>query len=135
MKIVSITVGIKQGLPNYSSRTADAVAVADEGESLDIKRVVLELSNEIKTAWSPATPPPVVISPEACAKIEAALEKSAVELGLPSKVENKVVKLPKKAKPEPKPEPENFLAGLLEEGESKPIPAKKKISNPLDDED
>lgn len=52
MKTVQMTVEIRTGLPNYSSRTTSATVVADEGESLDIKTVTKQLAGEIKEAWS-----------------------------------------------------------------------------------
>lgn len=156
MKIVSITVGIKQGLPNYSSRSVEVAAVGDESESLDVVTTVRSLGASIKEAWAakivadptpvdwigkpatePTTPPGIAfVGQDVIKSIDAELEKNATELGLAPKPEGKVVKLPKKAKKEAKPEPENFLAGLMDDDEpSLPVPQKKKISNPLDDEE
>lgn len=56
MKINRITVELKQGLPNYSSRSALVEALADEGESLDIKKTIKDLSDRIKSAWSNPAP-------------------------------------------------------------------------------
>lgn len=52
MKTVSMTLEIRTGLPNYSSRTTAATVVADENESLDIKQTVRFLDAEIRAAWS-----------------------------------------------------------------------------------
>jgi len=51
MKITKISVELKQGLPNYSSRAASVEAVADEGETLDPVSNIKKLTEQIKTAW------------------------------------------------------------------------------------
>ena len=52
MKTVSMTLEIRTGLPNYSSRTTSVTVVADENESLDIKETVRSLDLEIRAAWN-----------------------------------------------------------------------------------
>jgi len=68
MKVVNIRIELKQGLPNYSSRTAEVIAIADESESLDIIKTISELTSQVKAAWGPGL---VVATPE----LESALKK------------------------------------------------------------
>lgn len=51
MKIVSTSVKIHTGLPNYSHRATEVTVVADEDESLDIQDTVRYLSKQIRAAW------------------------------------------------------------------------------------
>lgn len=52
MKTVQMTVSIKTGLPNYSSRSTEVTVVADEGESLDIEATAKQLADQIGAAWN-----------------------------------------------------------------------------------
>lgn len=93
MKIVSVRVEIKQGLPQYSSRVADVAAVADENESLDIVKTVRGLSEEIKSAWSlNHTPEPATIT--VGAKETPAPAQVAPVKAAPAPAKNNVVEIP-----------------------------------------
>jgi hypothetical protein len=114
MKIVSVRVEIKQGLPNYSSRVADVQAVADESESLEIVKTVRGLSEEIKTAWGgEKTTPPATIA------VGIKEEPSKVAAPTPVKMTTNPAQTPKK---------DNVVELPL----TKPAP--KKTSNPLDED-
>jgi hypothetical protein len=52
MKIIEIRYDVKQGLPNYSSRGASVLAVADEGDSLDVAATLEHLASLIREAWT-----------------------------------------------------------------------------------
>jgi hypothetical protein len=52
MKVTKVVVELKQGLPNYSSRTASLECVADEGENLDPINVINTMTENIKAAWN-----------------------------------------------------------------------------------
>lgn len=51
MKISQISVELKQGLPNYSSRSATVVCTADADESLDIAETIIRIHEEVREAW------------------------------------------------------------------------------------
>lgn len=125
MKIVSVRVELKQGLPNYSSRTAEVVAVADESESLDIQGVVLSLSAEIKQAWTPKV---VEATPE-LEKAIAAPQPLMPVVEAPKSAP--ITEIVKELKEEPKKRAPK-KAAAEEIVVEKPQP--KKTSNPLDED-
>lgn len=51
MKIAQIVVEVKEGLPNYSSRTASVTATAEGDESLDIVTHIAGLQAQIKEGF------------------------------------------------------------------------------------
>lgn len=54
MKITRVILEVKQGLPNYSARTATVEACVDDSEdSLDIVAAITRIKMEIETAWQP----------------------------------------------------------------------------------
>lgn len=63
MKIVSTSVKIHTGLPNFSHRATEVTVVADEDESLDIQDTVRYLSKQIRAAWE-TIPKAVVVEKE-----------------------------------------------------------------------
>ncbi len=70
-KVIQVTVELKQGLPNYSSRAASVVIVADEGESLDLGTVIQRGQTDIKAAFEgKQTTAPVVVTPPPAPKVE-----------------------------------------------------------------
>jgi hypothetical protein len=112
MKIISVKVEIRQGLPNYSSRSSEVQAVADENESLDVYSTILDLSKQIKGVWDGN-------------KVEAPAPVAA-----PAPV---VAPAPKPAKAATKEEKKAVKDAMKEE----PLvtsPAPKRISNPLDED-
>lgn len=52
MKVAEITIEIKTGLPNYSSRTTTVKVVAEEDEAMPIEETIKEVDTSIKRAWS-----------------------------------------------------------------------------------
>ena len=52
MKITQLTVELKDGLPNYSSRTASVIVVADENESIDVTQTIAGCYTAIRAGWN-----------------------------------------------------------------------------------
>ena len=76
-KITEVRLSIRQGLPNYSSREASVVVVADEAESLDVVKKLQEVKTQIESALQASgTVPRIEVStPEPAKPAEASKEK------------------------------------------------------------
>lgn len=54
-KVTEVVLELKEGLPNYSGRTATVKVVADEEESLDVSACLIQLRQEIRNGWKLGT--------------------------------------------------------------------------------